>query len=262
MKSIYTLTILFFLCFKAHSQEHTYPFSATYEYDWQYDANDTMRLQEPMILLYSPEKSLFYSKNAHLIDSVIAANKGETDFTVLRSKIQSLPKSRARFTIEHDKKENKGNLYEDVMMNTYRIPYDPTLNWELVEADTMINGLSAKKATTTSGGRNWTAWYTFEVPIPDGPYKFSGLPGLVLMAYDADKHHIFTINEISQNPVVKSFEPKNKPVKASVKQVARARENRFESLKASGVTIKVDGGRMDQIKKQMNKYNNYIELAD
>lgn len=49
-------------------------------------------------------------------------------------------------------------------------------------------------------GRNWTAWYTEDIPIQFGSYKFNGLPGLILEIYDDKEHYHFTENSINQNP--------------------------------------------------------------
>ncbi|MDV3925526.1 GLPGLI family protein [Elizabethkingia anophelis] len=56
-----------------------------------------------------------------------------------------------------------------------------------------IEGLRAQKATTQFGGRNWIAWFTNDIQIQDGPYKFCGLPGLILNIEDEGKTHIFNL---------------------------------------------------------------------
>ncbi|MBP1638325.1 MAG: hypothetical protein H6Q18_1114 [Bacteroidetes bacterium] len=57
--------------------------------------------------------------------------------------------------------------------------------WNLVEQkDTIICGYPCKYATTTFRGRNYTAWYAPEISISDGPWKFWGLPGLILKISD------------------------------------------------------------------------------
>jgi hypothetical protein len=42
-------------------------------------------------------------------------------------------------------------------------------------------------------GKNWTAWFTDDIQIQDGPYKFSGLPGLILNIEDEKGDHAFNI---------------------------------------------------------------------
>ncbi|MDE6326649.1 MAG: GLPGLI family protein [Duncaniella sp.] len=52
------------------------------------------------------------------------------------------------------------------------------LPWTLAEEDDTIAGYECHKATATYGGRDWTAWYTTEVPVSFGSWKLTGLPGL------------------------------------------------------------------------------------
>ena len=59
-------------------------------------------------------------------------------------------------------------------------------SWQLQDGDSIVCGYPCHKATTTFRGRTWTAWYTLDLPYSDGPWKFCGLPGLVLYAYDSE----------------------------------------------------------------------------
>nr|WP_081964210.1 GLPGLI family protein [Porphyromonas macacae] len=40
-------------------------------------------------------------------------------------------------------------------------------------------------------GRTYEAWFTPQIPLKEGPYKFDGLPGLILQIMDTQKHYIF-----------------------------------------------------------------------
>lgn len=59
-------------------------------------------------------------------------------------------------------------------------------DWQLQEGDSVVCEYSCHKAVTTFRGRTWTVWYTLDIPYSDGPWKFCGLPGLVLHAYDSE----------------------------------------------------------------------------
>lgn len=57
------------------------------------------------------------------------------------------------------------------------------LSWEIIEdSTTTILGYECIMAVADYHGREWSAWFSPEVPIPFGPWKFHGLPGLILKA--------------------------------------------------------------------------------
>lgn len=60
----------------------------------------------------------------------------------------------------------------------------PEINWKLEKETKEILGYNCKKATTFYRGRNYIAYYTTDIPVFDGPFKFSGLPGLILSVYE------------------------------------------------------------------------------
>lgn len=59
-------------------------------------------------------------------------------------------------------------------------------DWQLQDGDSIVCSYPCHKATATFRGRTWTVWYTLDLPYSDGPWKFCGLPGLVLYAYDSE----------------------------------------------------------------------------
>lgn len=54
------------------------------------------------------------------------------------------------------------------------------------------------KATCTFRGREYTAWFCVDIPISNGPWKFGGLPGLILKVYDKDHLFVFESIEIEK----------------------------------------------------------------
>lgn len=75
----------------------------------------------------------------------------------------------------------------------------PKIDWKIADADTMtVNGYLCKKAVANYAGRQWTVWFAEELSIPCGPWKLNGLPGLIMVAHDADNFFKFTCVGIEQ----------------------------------------------------------------
>ncbi len=67
------------------------------------------------------------------------------------------------------------------------------LDWKIENSKENINNYDCQKATLTFGGRKWIAWFTNQIPISDGPYKFHGLPGLIVKIEDNSKNFIWQL---------------------------------------------------------------------
>lgn len=72
----------------------------------------------------------------------------------------------------------------------------PQMNWTLTEEIKTIKDLACKKATTCFRGREYVAWYAVDIPLDCGPWKFHGLPGLIVELADTDNDYHFTLNAI------------------------------------------------------------------
>ena len=67
------------------------------------------------------------------------------------------------------------------------------VDWTLTEDTLTISGLPCHRATGKLYGKQWTAWYTEEMPSSAGPWKLRGLPGLIVKAEDSEGIHCFTL---------------------------------------------------------------------
>lgn len=69
-------------------------------------------------------------------------------------------------------------------------------DWQLVDGNKDIAGYHCSKATIKYGDRHWIVWYTEQLPLPFGPWKLAGLPGLILSAEDESGEIAFELAEL------------------------------------------------------------------
>jgi len=75
----------------------------------------------------------------------------------------------------------------------------PKFNWKLSNETKFVNNYICHKAEVDFRGRKYIAWYTKEIALPFGPWKFYGLPGLILEVQDSDKEYTIFAKEIKFN---------------------------------------------------------------
>lgn len=79
----------------------------------------------------------------------------------------------------------------------YTEPY-PLQQWEIQSDTLMICGYLCQKAICSFRKRDFIAWFTPDIPVSNGPWKFGGLPGLILKISDKDNLYTFECIKISQ----------------------------------------------------------------
>lgn len=83
---------------------------------------------------------------------------------------------------------NNKSTYTAKAGNDY-FEYTETLdfNWKIKDSIKDINSYTCRLATTEYAGRKWNAWFTQDIPVNIGPYKFKGLPGCIVQISDESK---------------------------------------------------------------------------
>lgn len=72
----------------------------------------------------------------------------------------------------------------------------PKFDWKLQNSFKNINNYKCQLATTTFRGRDYEAWFTSKIAVSEGPWKFHGLPGLILQVADKTGSYQWTVTEI------------------------------------------------------------------
>lgn len=136
----------------------------------------------------------------------------------------------------------------------------PILNWIITEETKDILKYKCQKATTKIDNRTWEVWFTIDIPISDGPWLLSGLPGLILEASDSENIFHFKAIELKKLPVNVELPKNKKCIKTSRKEFIEFRrkynedpEAGLRSITGYRLQIKgVDGKRLESKKSNLN----------
>ena len=180
-----SLSILFiFLVYFANSQTNRF----IYDVEYKKDSLSTVTTKENYHLDISQSEINYYTRDFFIADSLIINN-------IPFPKEMKLNTSNI---ISHKKGSNNFQEY-DLLENTIlNLKSTDSQIWKLTEEKKKIKDLTLQKATTNWGGRNWIAWFTQEIPFQEGPYKFHGLPGLIIELEDDKGNYKFSLVK-SQN---------------------------------------------------------------
>lgn len=232
-----------------------------YVLNYQPDSTDIKsKSQELMYLdiLPTEKKSFFQAQNLYAKDSILATNPNA---------LFGLSKPAFSYRIYKNHLTNEQMLYEAKGVYRFKINDSPTLEWKIdKEAKKEILGYSCQLATMDFRGRTYSAWYTAELPFIDGPYKFSGLPGVILEMYDTKKQYHFSAFAIGKlkkyNAYIDDTKYKELSRQDYIKFLNNAKENPSILLKNSGIMLPEEAYQKynkRELEKNRRK-NNPIEL--
>lgn len=95
-------------------------------------------------------------------------------------------------TVVQNRPQGEMSVYSVIPPDNYMYKENlRSVQWSLGNETDTVCGYACKKATGEYGGRKWVVWYAPEIPTTFGPWKFCGLPGLVMRAYDTENIHRF-----------------------------------------------------------------------
>ena len=163
-----------------------------------------------------------------------------------------------------------GQLTEYCQMPLYLHRYNskyteavPKQEWKLTNETQTIIGYKCQKATCRFRGRDFIAWFAPAVPVKRGPWKFGGLPGLILKVQDKDGLYTFEAIgiETRPHPITRFKEFKNYTSYGREKVCKMQRsfhENWFKATDFHKATINPDG--TTTIGEAMSIYTPYNPL--
>lgn len=136
-------------------------------------------------LLFNKNSSVYFSQDTKSYYEFI--NKGISQMKDGKISLGSIPMQ----------PKVKGSVYREGETITATLPVgkylysfeEPKIEWQLLNETKEIKGIKCGLAKTIlDTGGTFYAWYTInEYPFSEGPFRFKGLPGLILSVYNNNK---------------------------------------------------------------------------
>lgn len=251
-----------------------------YEYKFISDSTNVDDVKTEMMFLdTTKDGSKYYSYTVFNSDSIMKVDLEKQLAATGSINVKSdMRKGNVRYSVTKTYPDYKINLHRRLGMDSYNISDDRKINWKISSEKEKIGEWNVQKAEADFAGRHWIAWFSTEIPIQDGPYKFRGLPGLIIKIEDKTGSHkmelkgiknivgdvdvnVWEAKEIVVNSrqfqkVIKEYE--NDPTKG-IKQIQMGGTSIVLTGK-DGTSTKIAKDQEDRMKNQIKKDNNRIEL--
>lgn len=258
-----TTLFLFFFIFLANAQNKQFYYNFIITND---STSKIKPLDELTTLIVSPKGSLYYSHDAIAYDSIFESEvqrvtKNNTSDQI-KLNLEGIKVGRLKSVVKKDYPSYKTTFTNKIGSRSYRYEEKRPIKWEILSEKKTIGEWPVQKATTEYLGRKWIAWFSTEIPIQDGPYKFHGLPGLIVSIEDADHDYQFLLNGIKNNVSIKKIDDVNtinvtydKYKKQYIESIMDPNKEWRQQLLATPGTIEIDGKKMttDEYVKTMDK---------
>jgi GLPGLI family protein len=72
----------------------------------------------------------------------------------------------------------------------------PKIEWKIIDEYKAFDNLKCQKAVGYFRGRTYTVWFSNDIPLPFGPWKLNGSPGLIIEAKDDKNQFYFSAYKI------------------------------------------------------------------
>lgn len=259
----------------AFSQQRPVDYTIEVDYHMRYlpDSNSTEFRDEYMELLFNSNESVFRSKKKGILDSLSMDEKSGKEPSATNSSLRMDNFTTIRYYIY---KIGDSIITQDEfgLANGNFVFYseNKAFDWQITSDTASLHGLTCQKATLDFGGREWIAWFAPEIPIPDGPYKFCGLPGLIVSISDSKGHWTFDMVRLEETDRTVHVEFNNRQRPEFVDKVEYFKSqrhytiNRTQIEEASGILSFPDQANREKSYKwdqeRAKRDNNWIELYD
>ena len=208
---LYILLITVFISIFVTAQKQTIQSNMVATYDYDYIFNGQKNTEEAVLLMDTKSaKSMFQGSNQYVYDSIKANSKKEITLEV------ALNYDSAFNEIEF-LQDNKFTVYDRIAGFNLKYNEPTIIKWDIMPDKKKIGSINVQKAVCNAYGRSWIAWFSPDYPFPYGPYKFRGLPGLIVEVSDSAGIFRFSMKKFKPKKIIRdlSYLAKAKPMDKS-----------------------------------------------
>ena len=267
MKRTFTIVCLLIIISVVFSQENVLDrayLKCQYEYIFESDTLNGKTRDDLLILQIGENLSKCYSYYSAEVDSISAlpnwyeVMKKHLDYAFSKKEVNDndFPHKRMKEYVYKNYPQGKMSVTDGLTLQYYA--YEDELNaqqWEIKDSTKTILDYPCQMAVCDFRGREWTSWFTTDIPVSDGPWKLSGLPGLIMEAYDKGSQYMFTIvglQKVENEPIFfsetyvgsKRFEKTNRKEFLKAKKAALMDLNGYIEMETG---IDLSGGNLPKI---------------
>lgn len=219
-------------------------------------------IEEDLSLLINGNKSLFKSTKKAISDSIALAVGNKSFDNPVDGKVvfdmRNVPIVKFKSEVFSD--NGKQTVYKVLIRNNFSYYLEDPIEWKILGETKTIASYLCKKAMGKYKNRNYIVWFTEAIPIPDGPYVFKGLPGLVVEVYDTLDYNRFSM--ISFKKVEKPIILMKDVVSTKYSIFFEARKNILNNpaaILSNQTGVNLSSSTVAKINANSKYFNNYID---
>ena len=228
----------------------------------------------PFVLLANKEQSKFYNTKTEFKDSLDSTPQGRAiSHQLLNEAIKRYTETKDRSAMDgivyktflyifRSATDNQMTVYDKAGSIEHGYYTEPLgeIEWEVSDSTKNILGYDCVMATTNYHGRKWTAWFTPDIPLQEGPWKLTGLPGLILEASESTGQHSFVATglEASNQEIVPIYPHRQYDKMSRIEMLRQLRNYRDHHNAMDGAATGIQFGT-DHIRTEEETKIDFLE---
>lgn len=276
---IITIMVFFAILDVSAKKTKEYPHSEikvgyTYHETFVRGSDGIIKRDIPFILLANKEQSKFYNTKTEFKDSLESTPQGRAvSDQLLHDAIKRYSATRDEGAMKavlyqtflyifRSMSDNQMTVYDKAGSLEYGVYTEPLgeIQWEISDSTKTVLGYDCVIATANYHGRDWTVWFAPDIPLQEGPWKLTGLPGLILEASESTGQHSFVATglEASNQEIVPIYPYQQYDKMSRIEMLRQLRNYREHQNAINGAATGIQFGT-DHIRTEEEAKIDFLE---